>query len=36
MIDGGELKIDPMKMKATIKWSIPTNVTDIRSFVGAT
>jgi len=35
VIGGGELKIDPMKMEAIIKSSIATNVTDVRSFVGA-
>jgi hypothetical protein len=35
VIGGGELKIDPTKMEAIMKWSIPTNVTEVRSFVGA-
>jgi hypothetical protein len=35
-ISEGELKIDPTKMEAIMKWLIPTNVTEIRSFVGAT
>jgi hypothetical protein len=34
MIGGGELKIDPMKMEAILKWPVPTNVTEVRSFVG--
>jgi hypothetical protein len=33
VIGGGELKIDPMKMEAILKWPIPTNVTKIRRFV---
>jgi hypothetical protein len=36
VIDGGELNIDPAMMEAIMKWTIPTNVTEIRSFVGAT
>jgi hypothetical protein len=34
MIGGGELKIDPTKMEAIIKWPVPTNVTKVRIFVG--
>ena len=34
VIGGGELKIDPSKMKATMKWSVPTNVSEVRSFIG--
>jgi hypothetical protein len=36
VIDGGELKIDYSKIKAILKWPTPTNVTKVRSFVGAT
>ena len=36
VIGGGELKIDPSKMEDIMKWSVPTNVTKIRSFIGAT
>jgi hypothetical protein len=36
VIGGGELKIDPTKMEAIIKWPVPTNVTEVRSFVGET
>jgi hypothetical protein len=36
VIGGGELKIDPTKMEAIIKWPVPTNVTEVRSFVGGT
>jgi hypothetical protein len=36
VIGGGELKIDLTKMEAIIKWSIPTNITKVRSFVGET
>jgi hypothetical protein len=36
VIDGEELKIDPAKMEAIIKWPVPTNVTGVRSFFGET
>jgi hypothetical protein len=36
VIDGGELKIDPTKMEVIIKWLVPTNVIEVRSFVGET
>jgi hypothetical protein len=36
MIDGEELKIDPKKMEAIIKWPVPTNVTKFRIFVAET
>jgi hypothetical protein len=36
VIDVGELKIDPTKMDAIMKWIIPTTVTEVRSVVGAT
>jgi hypothetical protein len=36
VIGGGELKIDPTKMEAIIKWLVPTNVIEVRSFFGAT
>jgi hypothetical protein len=36
IIGGWELKIDHAKMEAIMKWLIPTNVTEVRSFVGAT
>jgi len=28
------IKVDPQKVKAVTKWSRPTNVTEIRSFLG--
>jgi hypothetical protein len=34
VISGGELKIDPKKMEAIIKWLVPTNFIEVRSFVG--
>jgi hypothetical protein len=34
VISGGELKIDPAKMEAIIKWSVPTNVTKVGIFLG--
>ena len=36
MISGGELKIDPTKMEAIMKWLVPTNVYEVKSFIGAT
>ena len=36
VIGGGELKIDPSKMEAIMKWLVPTNITEVRSFIGAT
>jgi hypothetical protein len=35
VIGGGELKIDPTKIEAILKWPTPTNVIEVRSFVGA-
>jgi hypothetical protein len=31
---GGELKIDPSKVKVILEWSRPNNVTEVRSFLG--
>jgi len=36
VIGGGELKIDPTKMDTIMKWPIPTNCIEIRSYVGET
>jgi len=36
MIGGQELKIDIAKMKVTMKWLVPTNVSEVRSSVGTT
>lgn len=36
VIGGGELKIDLAKMETIMKWPMPTNVSEVRSFVGAT
>jgi hypothetical protein len=36
VIGGGELKIDPVNMEAIIKWPTPTNVIEVRIFVGVT
>jgi alpha-tubulin suppressor-like RCC1 family protein len=33
VIGWGELKIDHAKMEAIMKWPIPKNVTEVRSFV---
>jgi len=32
VIGGGELEIDPTKMEAIMKWPVPPNVTEVRSF----
>jgi len=34
VVGGGELKIDPSKMEAIMKWLVPTIVTKVRSFIG--
>jgi hypothetical protein len=36
IVGGGELKIDPSKVKVILEWSKPNNVTEVRSFLGAT
>jgi hypothetical protein len=36
VIGGGEIKIYPTNMEAIIKWSVPTNVTEVWIFVGET
>jgi hypothetical protein len=36
VISGAELKINPTKMKVIMKWPIPINFTEVRSFFGAT
>jgi len=36
MIGGGELKIDPTKMEAIVKWTNPTNVIEVKRFVEKT
>jgi hypothetical protein len=36
VIGGGELKIDPAKIEAIMKFPVPTNVTEVRIFVGET
>ena len=35
MIGGGEMRIDLEKIVVITQWPIPTNVTEIRSFMGA-
>lgn len=35
VIGHGQLKIDPSKVSAIVDWPRPTNVTEIRSFLGA-
>jgi hypothetical protein len=34
VIGGGGHKIKPMNMEAILKWPIPTNVIEVRSFFG--
>jgi hypothetical protein len=36
IVGGGELKIDPPKVKVILEWSRPSNVTEVRIFLGAT
>jgi hypothetical protein len=36
VIGGREIKIDPTNMEAIMKWLVPTNFTEVRSFVGET
>jgi hypothetical protein len=36
IVGGGELKIDPSKVKVILEWTKPSNVTEVRSFLGAT
>jgi hypothetical protein len=35
IVGGGELKIDPSKVKVILDWPKPNNVTEVRSFLGA-
>jgi hypothetical protein len=35
IVGGGELKIDPSKVKVILEWPKPSNVTEVRSFLGA-
>jgi hypothetical protein len=35
IIGGGELKIDPSKVKVILDWPKPNNVTEVRNFLGA-
>jgi hypothetical protein len=34
IVGGGELKIDPSKVKFILEWPKPSNVTEVRSFLG--
>jgi len=34
VIDGGVLNMNPSKMEAIMKWSVPTKVSEVRSFIG--
>jgi hypothetical protein len=36
IVGGGELKIDPSKVKVILEWPKPNNVIEVRSFLGAT
>jgi hypothetical protein len=35
IVGGGELKIDPSKVKVILEWPKPNNVIEVRSFLGA-
>jgi hypothetical protein len=35
VIGGGKIKIDPTKMEVILKWPVPTNINEVRSFVWA-
>jgi hypothetical protein len=35
IVGGGKLKIDPSKVKVILEWPKPSNVTEVRSFLGA-
>jgi hypothetical protein len=35
IVGGGELEIDPSKVKVILEWPKPNNVTEVRSFLGA-
>ena len=35
IVGNGQLKIDPSKVEVIVKWPKPTNVTEVRSFLGA-
>jgi len=34
VIGGGELKINPSKIEAIMKWQVPNNVFEVMSFIG--
>ena len=34
-VGGGELKIDPSKVKVIVNWPKPNTTTEVRSFLGA-
>jgi len=36
IVGGGELNIDPSKVKVVVDWPKPNNVIEVRSFLGAT
>lgn len=36
VINGGKMNIDPSKMEAIMKWLVPTNVSEVSSFIRET
>jgi hypothetical protein len=35
MIGGGEMRVDPKNIAVISQWYIPTNLIEVRSFMGA-
>ena len=34
IVGGGDLRIDPAKIEAILKWPTPKSITEVRSFFG--